>query len=226
MEHSERERGEHPAPRAPRASAFRLALAALGCLTLLALAAGVLWWQDWRYSLPTPRPAGLVQAAIGTRVPLASVAAYTPGHPGRPMLLHFFNPRCPCSRFNLDHVRELQAEYAGRVDFVAVVQGCKPNDAERSLARLGLHMRSIADPDGRLAQACGVYASPQAVVLDREGRLYYRGNYNASRYCTTAASEFARLALDSLAAGAPPPSFAGSGLSYGCELPSWRPHHG
>jgi hypothetical protein len=220
--------GAGPAAPLPvrRTPAWRIALAAFGCLLLLGFAGGMLWWQDWRYTLPTPRPSGLVQAVPGTPISLAHVSPDVPRAGGRPVLLHFFNPRCPCSRFNLDHVRGLQQRWANKVEFIAVVQGCKPRDARRALARAGLDMPAIADPDGRIAERCGVYSSPQAVLLDPEGRLYFRGNYNTSRYCTTEATEFARLALDSLAAGAPPPRFAAAGIAYGCELPSWKRRHG
>jgi hypothetical protein len=201
-------------------------LAALGCAALLVFAAGMLWWQDWRYSLPTPRPQGLVQVAPGTPIALASFSPALRPSGGRPVLLHFFNPHCPCSRFNLDHIRGLQQQWSDRVEFVAVVQGCQPREARHALDRVGLHMTAIADPDGRIAERCGVYSSPQAVLLDPAGRLYFRGNYNTGRYCTSEATEFTRLALDSLAAGAPPPRFAAAGIAYGCELPSWRRRHG
>ena len=38
--------------------------------------------------------------------------------------------------------------------------------------------------DSSLAKACGVYSTPQAVLIDNNQNLYYRGNYNRSRYCT------------------------------------------
>lgn len=211
---------------AARPGALRIALAAAGSLLLLGAAVGVLWWQDWRYSLPTPRPADLVQVAVGTRLGIRDLSQVAGLHPGRPILLHFFNPRCPCSRFNLDHIRALQQQWSSRVDFVAVVQGVPRKDTDRALERLGLTMNAIADPDGRIAGECGVYSSPQAVVLDPQGRLYFRGNYNAGRYCTDASTEFARMALDSLSAGAPAPNFPGAGIAYGCELPSRRTRHG
>jgi hypothetical protein len=203
---------------------MRLVLAAAGCLILLGAAAGALWWQDWRYAQPTPRPAGLVQASVGTRLALPELATVAMLRPGHPVLLHFFNPRCPCSRFSLDHVRSLQRQWAGRVDFVAVVQGVERQDVRHALGGVGLDMPAIADPDGRIAATCGVYSTPQAVVLDGAGRLYFRGNYNANRYCTDAASEFARLALDSLMSGGPPPRFRAADIAYGCELPSRRRH--
>ncbi len=182
------------------------------CALLLGIAAAAFWYQDWQYSRPTPRPAALVQPAVGS-VPLA-LAALETGPGGRPLFLHFFNPGCPCSRFNLDHVRDLTAKYRGRVRFVAVVPGGDANS-------LGLPMETVADKDGAIARACGVYSTPQAVLLDSAGRLYYRGNYNSSRYCTASGSQYARIALESLLAGSPPPHLPPAAtIAYGCPLPS------
>ncbi len=60
----------------------------------------------------------------------------------------------------------------------------------------------------------------QAALIDPDGRLYFRGNYNKSRYCTLKNSNFARMAIDSLLAGAPAPGLGELATkSYGCELP-------
>jgi len=42
----------------------------------------------------------------------------------------------------------------------------------------------LVDADGSLAKMVGVYSSPQAVIVDTRGALYYRGNDNLARYCT------------------------------------------
>jgi hypothetical protein len=44
---------------------------ALGCASLLlAIVGAVFWYQDGRYSLPTPRPSALVAVDMGQRVVL------------------------------------------------------------------------------------------------------------------------------------------------------------
>lgn len=197
-------------------------------LLLLGIAGTTLWFQDWRYSLPTPRPSALVQPAVGS--PLLLTGALAGLRLGRPaaagqiapaVFLHFFNPDCPCSRFNLDHVRDLSARYGDRVRFIAVVQAENAPALDAEIQRCHLSMQAVVDADGRIARAYGVYSTPQAVLLDRQGRLYYRGNYNAARYCDRTASEYARIALDSLLAGHPPPLLPSSAaIAYGCPLPS------
>jgi hypothetical protein len=176
------------------------------------------WFQDWRYSLPTPKPPGLIQPPLGATLALAG-AGLAAG--SRPVLLHFFNPACPCSNFNVDHIRSLLARYGRRVRFLAVLQG--EGDAaslQRAFDKLGLGMESVLDARGEIARLTGVYSTPQAVILDSQGRLYYRGNYNLARYCTSPETEFARLALESLVAGLPaPPLTLAASTVYGCPRP-------
>lgn len=191
----------------------------LVCSGLLGGAGAAFWYQDWQYSLPTPRPSGLRQPAIGT-IP-RQLAALTLAQHGHPLFLHFYNPGCPCSRFNLDQIRALTAKYGSRVQFVAVVQGDSPWNKPMDPHSLGLPMKTVIDQGGAIAHACGVYSTPQGVLLDVKGQLYYRGNYNSSRYCTESATQYARIALDSLLAGNPPPKLPASAtVSYGCPLPS------
>ena len=62
-------------------------------LGLLALAGYTLWEQDWKWGLPTPRPAQLRQPPVGAQLELPTqVAAQWTTSAGRPLLLHFFNP--------------------------------------------------------------------------------------------------------------------------------------
>ena len=145
------------------------------CLIMVAIAA-TFWQQDWQYSLPTPKPAGLTQPAIGQPISLAGGSLGLTSK--QPVFLHFFNPDCPCSRFSLEHVRDLARRFSGRVRFVAVLEG-EGNDhasaEERPLMQRRLGIESVLDRDGAIGRATGVYATPQAVLLDGSGHLYYRG---------------------------------------------------
>src|SRR5688572_14413568 len=153
---------------------------------------GVFWYQDWQYTLPTPKPAHWQPVAAGEKIELpAELARSLSGGGGKPMLLHFFNPGCPCSKFNLDHVRDLVSEFKGRVHLVAVLQGDDSAEVQKKFSSLGLGIPSVFDHSGNFAARCGVYSTPQAAILDESGRLYFRGNYNTNRYCTARETEFA-----------------------------------
>ncbi len=208
---------------APSSTRLRLSFVALIATAGLAVVGAVFWHEDLRYSLPTPKPPELVQVKTGEGLPVEHwLGATGLSVQGKPVLLHFFNPACPCSRFNLDHVHELRRNFGDRVLFVAVVQAEVEDDEldelDDELEDLDLDLPYVVDRHGTIAREAGVYSTPQAVVVDERGRLVYRGNYNVSRYCVDPRTEFARLALESLVAKQSvtlPETDA-----YGCELPA------
>ena len=196
-------------------------MAGLTTLALMGMIGAIFWHQDVQYSLPTPKPPGWQRVTAGTRVALPpDIERLRHDNPGKPIFLHFFNPSCPCSRFNLDHVRQLVAAYGKDVVFVAVLREETPATLERAYRALALDIPFHVDR-GALADATGIYSTPQAAILDADGRLFYQGNYNLTRYCRDRETEFARLALERIRIGAPPSPFVSAAtVAYGCPMPS------
>jgi hypothetical protein len=83
---------------------------------LLALIFGaiscVFWQDDMVYRLPTPVPDGYQCVVPGTSL---DVAELLPIATDKPVFVHFFNPRCPCSKFNIPHFRSLVRSYGDRI---------------------------------------------------------------------------------------------------------------
>jgi hypothetical protein len=175
------------------------------------------WYQDLRYFFPTPKPSDLVLKPVGAML-ISSVSAIPQSD--KPVFLHFFNPECPCSKFNLAHVRELVGKYGDQVNFIAVLQSPDSVTAINSYKQTHLNIPYLLDIQGEIADSCGVYSTPQAVILTAEYKLFYRGNYNTSRYCTNQKTQFAKIAIDSLLHNHRPPHFVNLTPAYGCQLPS------
>lgn len=167
-----------------------------------------------RYKLPTPVPTSYREVAVGSPVTFPSLLTNNKAH-----FIHFYSPDCPCSRFNAKHIKSLIRSYGDSVTFVIVVPA--QASVETVASTFGDDLTILPDPEGVIAKACGVYSTPQAAIIDHQGKLFYRGNYNSSRYCTTKATNFAELSLVALLNNQPSPMF---GLlatqSYGCELQS------
>jgi hypothetical protein len=187
-------------------------ISVIGMLVVALGVMGVIFWQqELQYQRPTPVPKHYQAVGLGNRIDqtlLPGKGAY---------FLHFYNPDCPCSRFNAKHVKSLIQAYGDSVAMYIVVRAqADLAKAQRAFA----DQQFIVDQHGTLAGACGVYATPQAVIIDAAGSLYYRGNYNRSRYCTAKATNFAELSLLALMKKQPSPAF---GLlatqAYGC---SWQ----
>ncbi len=187
---------------------------------VLTLGVGVIvvifWKHEVKYALPTPVPVDYTPVLVGE-----SIALPPSLKPNWSYFLHFYNPDCPCSRFNAKHIRTLTGNYRDSIRFLIVV----PTTAALLVAKdeLGADLSFIVDDNKSIANACGVYSTPQAAIIAQDGKLFYRGNYNRTRYCTTRASNFAELSLIALLNDQHPPTF---GLlatqSYGCELNSNR----
>lgn len=189
-------------------------------LFIFSAIAAIFWYQESRYLLPTPVPEIYKPISVGQTISTDKITSENTWSK-KPTLLHFFNPDCPCSRFNIAHFIRLVSKYSRQYNFIAVLQTEEENGAKEHFEdKYGLHIPVIVDIDKKLAVACGVYATPQAVILDNTLKLYYRGNYNKSRYCTTKDSNFAQMAMDSLLAGNKPPVFIELATqAYGCALP-------
>jgi hypothetical protein len=173
----------------------------------------VFWYQDWKYKLPTPVPADYIPVNTGSQLELPFVSENN-----KPVFLHFFNPKCPCSRFNMSHFKSLVKRYGKEVDFTIVVISDKQYSAEDIQQKFGLEIPVRFDKE--LARTCGVYSTPQAVIIEANRQLYYRGNYNKTRYCADKQSEYARIALEALLQQKTIAFDPFATKAYGCELPN------
>lgn len=186
-----------------------LALLLAGIVTLF-------WRSEWVYSLPTPVPAGYQNVKPGTPISLPAALASQ-----KPVFLHFFNPDCPCSRFNMPHFKTLVKSYGRQVNFAIVLMTNKNYTAEQIRDKFDLPYPIPVLTDSTLAVSCGVYSTPQAVIIDTAQKLFYRGNYNRNRYCTNEKSSYARMALDDLLHNQLTQNFSPLALkAYGCQLPT------
>lgn len=186
------------------------------CIFLAALFAigKIFWEQELQYTRPTPVPNEYISVSVNQEIDLEMDPFQKSG---KPKHLHFYNPECPCSRFNLSHFSSLEKRYNKEIDFYLVI----PTDEhlQEVVEQFDNTIPVIADPDKKLAKAYGVYSTPQAVIIDSNDKLYFRGNYNKARYCTTVATNYAQLAIDSLLANKPAPHLGIlSTTAYGCEL--------
>ncbi|EOR96696.1 AhpC/TSA family protein [Arcticibacter svalbardensis MN12-7] len=186
---------------------------------LILLGSGVFalfWYNEWQYTLPTPVPKNYSDVAFGKQIMPDKNLSFKNN---KPLFLHFFNPDCPCSRFNIKHFKSLVSQYEGKVNFVVVLLTDKYYTPEEVQKKFDLKVPVVVDPD--MALQCGVYSTPQAAIIDKNHKLYYRGNYNQSRYCTNEKTEYAKIALMGLLQNNKHLVFNQFALTaYGCRLPN------
>ncbi|MBT31574.1 MAG: AhpC/TSA family protein [Thalassobius sp.] len=193
-------------------------LVVLILITTSSSIAFLFWNQELQYKQPTPVPNGYTQVPVSSIINLdENLGGTLDNKTGKIAFLHFFNPLCPCSRFNTKHVNYLIDTYQENTEFIVVVpHGTKEEEVEEFFET------SISviydDKEGSLAKACGVYSTPQAVIIDQDSKLYFRGNYNKSRYCTLPQTNYAEIALNNLIDGKPSSDFGNlASTAYGCQ---------
>jgi hypothetical protein len=187
--------------------------------TAVILIGWVFWKQELKYALPTPVPANFIDVKAGTKIDLAKEI---PSTAGKPTLLHFFNFDCPCSRFNMRDFETMAKQFGNEVNFYVIIQSEDEDDRDRFEKKYDLDVPTILDKDGSISDKCGIYATPQGVLLDKGSTIYFKGNYNLARYCTKKETKFAELAIGHLLKNEPLPLALQYALKepYGCSLPS------
>jgi len=129
------------------------------------------------------------KATVGARLaaPVGWPASTTVGRePGRPTLVMFAHPHCPCTRAS---VSELARLAAGHPELSTRVLFLKPEDVPDGWERTGL-WRTVAgipgavplrDDRGREAARFGAVTSGFTILYDADGKLLFSGGITASR---------------------------------------------
>lgn len=169
--------------------------------------------QEVKYWVPTPVPENYQSVSLGSEVNLEEFQS------SGKKFIHFYNPNCPCSKFNTKSYKALLKEYHKKFECYVVIQRTLDglDDDDRSFLK-ELDVEVLVDLDKKIAKAYGVYATPQIVLVDEEDKIYYRGNYNQARYCTNLKTNFAKMAIDSMLTGSQYLFPAVAFTAYGCDL--------
>jgi hypothetical protein len=103
---------------------------------------------------------------------------------GKPTLLLFVHPECPCSRASIEelsHVMVVQGVLEASVLFFAPSElDWRASDLYQSAKRIpGVHV--ISDKNGRIGRRFGAHTSGQAMYYNSRGRLEFVGGITAAR---------------------------------------------
>lgn len=181
---------------------------------LFVIIGALFWYNELVYQLPTPVPKDYKPVYQGQLIRLSGPSIYDSN---QPVFFHFFNPDCPCSRFNMANFKSLVKQYGGKIHFVVVVINNYPYTVKQIQDKFDLNIPVTFDQS--IAKACGVYSTPQVALLNVRHELYYRGNYNRSRYCADEKTNYAKMAIEGLLNAHPKIAFTQLALTaYGCQL--------
>jgi hypothetical protein len=147
-------------------------------------------------------------------------ASRLPRPAGRPALIVFVHPHCPCSRASLGELALLMTHCAGRLEARAVFIDPAGMDAEwveTDLWRAAAAIPGVVaerDAGGREAQTFGTATSGDALLYDAAGRLIFHGGITVAR--GHAGENPGRRAIETMLHGETAPTAARP--VFGCAL--------
>ncbi|MBO0735200.1 MAG: redoxin domain-containing protein [Alphaproteobacteria bacterium] len=201
-----------------------LTIAALAALTAFAIGRAVAVSPVAAARIGEPAPAFSAPDIAGKTVRLGDFA-------GKTVVLEWTNDGCPFvgKQYNSGNMQALQRKYtAAGVVWLTIASSAPgeqgyvtPARAKADLARWqAAPTEFLLDPEGRIGHLYDARATPHMVVIDRTGRLVYRGAIDdkpSTRLADVkAAHNYVAAALDALAAGRP--VAVSSTRAYGCSI--------
>jgi len=173
-----------------------LAVAILGLW--ISIVVGGFWWYEIRLIRPFLNSVALFDGQRLETTYATNNQAIT--------LMHFVDPDCPCNKFNLPHLRELQEHYQQLgVRFVVWQQGNQPFPLQGF------------DEQYQRPKLPYVPATPAVAIWSRKGELSYFGPYSTGLICSLG-DGFAETILDQLGQGLSPAVINTTGT--GCFCPT------
>jgi cytochrome c biogenesis protein CcmG/thiol:disulfide interchange protein DsbE len=118
---------------------------------------------------PATVPGVTLVTLAGERVEVARVAA------GRVALVSLWATWCEACEHEMDALNRLDAKTGSGAVVIGVAVGEEPAKVADFARRRGLRYLQLVDPDFAFADAIGQRHIPATLVVDREGRIVYRG---------------------------------------------------
>lgn len=197
-------------------------------LLWLSTTAYAFWWFQVRPLRPFNDP---TQARVITfdGLPFARLLDHqgplAPATTPRTTLLHFWDPDCPCSRFNQVHVRELIEQNRDQdLRIVIVVHTRNRANAERvrrqARGTFGDDVTVWIDT-GELSAS--IPSSPAAAIVSASAELAYFGPYSLGAVCLQGQGDFVESVLARLEQGQNPRFLNTMAVGCFCDWPGNTP---
>ena len=174
------------------------------------------WWFQFRLLQPFTT-AGQQSTVLFDSDPLrdqlSAISRQTSGSADNITVVHFWDPDCPCNRFNEAHVKQLMQEYGRQGVRFVVVAGSQIKTAKRIFTD-----PAVIEYIEELPSLSRPPSSPAVAIMDKKGELAYFGPYSVGAVCSVGNGAFVEKALDKVLSGINPKHW--NTLAVGCFC-SW-----
>ena len=90
---------------------------------------------------------------------------------GKPVLLDFWATWCPPCKAELEVLKKVNAEYAGKITIISIDVGEDPDLVASFVTRHGITWTVLLDVKGEVARAYGVKGIPTLFFVDENGAI-------------------------------------------------------
>lgn len=179
------------------------------------------WWFEFRHLRPFEvEAAARAESFSGDGLATELTRLLPPEERHIATLFHFWDPACPCSRFNEEHVRELRQSYADQGIRFAVIP--RPGrfadvDEARDAAEEQFGEVTLLNMPAHQFATLPVPSAPALAIVEGD-ELAYFGPYSVGAVCSSSTGTFAEATLDDLLAGKSPRQLNTIAFGCFCEL--------
>ena len=192
---------------------------------LFSVVVAIFWFEQFQFYRPVSLPENFQEVNVNDTIVLNNLLFNTKEKETRSVFIHFFDTSCKFSRINIEHIRLFTKKYKKSFSFYVVVSGEHDQnfiDTFKTKFQVPEFVRLISDKSCTVAKECGVYSTPQAVIINPNHTLYFRGNYNSQTgLCTPAniGNSSPAIAIRYKINDSPSPNFPPYMVQpWGCEL--------
>ena len=121
-------------------------------------------------------------------------------------VLIFIATKCPVSNAYNDRMEKVAEDYKAKgVNVIGINSNNTepPAEVKSHAAEKGLKFTILKDDGNKIADRLGAFATPEAYVLDANGKLVYHGRIDNSKDLAGVVSSDLRVALDEMLSGKP-----------------------
>lgn len=188
----------------------------------LASMAIAFWWFQYR-NVQTFTPQAVFFDSQTLQAQLQQLLLHVTHRHNQPAatVVHFYNPGCPCNKFNERHVRDLIAQYGRQgVRFIVMVSADLATDQEQALQQARQVFNDPAVIDVQLAKEIRPPSSPAVAILDAQDQLAYFGPYSIGATCSVQNGAYVETTLDKLFHGIPTRQLNTLAVGCFCDWPA------
>ncbi len=163
-------------------------------MLMLFMTIGVLhfyWVNEFEHYIPVQESSMIAQ--VGSNISLEASLLQIGS---KPAFIHFFDNECILSKTNIEHLNLFLPDFQRSFEMYLIVAGDVTVQDLKRKYDLPTYIKVINDPTRQLFDELGVKATPQAMIIETDQKVLFRGNYsNGNGLCAPSNIKYSAPAI-------------------------------